>query len=641
VEVRLRSFRPLTIVLASVLAAAATVGLGAAPAPSPPAAVVAAPAPGLDAPAGPAAAAPGLPAAPASPTPRAAAPAVPAAGSPTRIVREAGAAYTAYLEQHDIGLRIKQGLPLEEMPEVSLAAARRDAAFGRALLARLGTVGEAELSDEDAISLGVLRFAAEGLAAAESARRFEAPVTPYASPLKYVHQALAMQSLATAADRERTLRLLDRYAAWIADTEALLREQAAHGFVLPRPELPLVAPQLRNAADVAGGPLRLDPSRLAAVAEPERSAFAVSYGERLRARVQPALASLLGYVEGDYAKAAPAGVGLGQYPGGLEHYRFLVHLHTTLDLTPEAIHAIGLAMGQQLDRDLDAVRSKVAFNGSLAEFRRYLRTDRRFIPRSAGEIGERLLAAQKRLEPLLPRWFSAVPKAPYGVEQLAPELAGAMTFGLYDSPNPARPRGIYYYNGSRLEERSLLMAAPLIYHELVPGHHYQIALQQENAALPLFRRFSFPTAFVEGWGEYASDLAGEMGLYADPYDRAGRIMMASFLAARLVVDTGMNALGWPRERARAYLAEHTLQSEAEIATETLRYSCDIPGQALAYALGARALHDLRARAERELGRAFDPRRFHQAVLGGGAMPLGVLSTHVDRFIAAEKRGQGR
>jgi uncharacterized protein (DUF885 family) len=552
-------------------------------------------------------------------------------------VRDAGSDYTAYLERYDFGVRVQHGLPIEEMPELSPAAAHRDAAFGQALLARLAGIDETGLPDEGAVSLGVLRFAAEGLAAGERFRELQVPVTPYSSPLHYVHQALAQQSLATAADRERTLRLIDRYAAWIGEIEALLREQAAHGVVAARAELPLVAPQFQNAADLAAGPLHLDAARLTGITEPDRAAFVAHYEERLRARVQPALASLLAYLGGDYAKAAPAGVGLGQYPGGPEYYRFLVHRYTTLDLAPEAIHKIGLALGERLDRELDAVRGAVGFAGSLADFRHFLKTDRRFFPKTPDEIGARLLQAQERLKPLLPRWFSLVPKAPYGVERLPAALEGAMTFGYYDPPNPARPRGIYYYNGSKLEERSLLFAAPLIYHELVPGHHYQIALQLENAELPGFQRDTFPAAFVEGWGEYASDLAGEMGLYADPYDRAGRLMMASFLTARLVVDTGMNALGWPLERARAYLAEHTLQSDAEIATETLRYSCDVPGQALAYALGSRTLRELRARAQRELGKDFDPRRFHQALLGSGAMPLPVLERHVDRYIRSEKR----
>ena len=211
-----------------------------------------------------------------------------------------------------------------------------------------------------------------------------------------------------------------------------------------------------------------------------------------------------------------------------------------------------------------------------------------------------------------------------------------MTFGYYDPPKPDEPSGRYRFNGSRLGERSLLTAAPLIYHELVPGHHFQVALQRENAELPPLRRESFPTAFVEGWAEYASDLAGEMGLYREPYDRYGRLAMDMFLSARLVVDTGMNALGWSLEDARRFLREHVLESETQIATETLRYSVDLPAQALAYKLGSARIRELRRRAEAELGPAFDVRRFHDAVLAPGALPLPVLEESIAGWIAAER-----
>ncbi len=211
-----------------------------------------------------------------------------------------------------------------------------------------------------------------------------------------------------------------------------------------------------------------------------------------------------------------------------------------------------------------------------------------------------------------------------------------MTYGYYQSPTASDRRGYYYYNGSSLADRSLLNAAALIYHELVPGHHFQRALQHENADLPSFRREAGWTAYTEGWGEYASSLAGEMGMYEDPYDRAGRLMMDVFLSSRLVVDTGMNALGWTRARAIEYMKANTLESDTQIATETLRYSCDIPGQALAYKMGSARIRELRARAERDLGAAFDVRRFHDAVLGSGPMPLAVLERHVDWFIETEK-----
>jgi uncharacterized protein (DUF885 family) len=212
-----------------------------------------------------------------------------------------------------------------------------------------------------------------------------------------------------------------------------------------------------------------------------------------------------------------------------------------------------------------------------------------------------------------------------------------MTFGYYQIPTADHPEGDYMYNGSRLPERSLLNAAALIYHELIPGHHFQINLATENTSLPRFRRDLFDvTAYEEGWGEYASSLAGEMGMYSDPYDRCGRLAMEAFLTSRLVVDTGMNALGWSRPRAIEYMKDNTFESDLQIGTETLRYSCDMPGQALAYMLGSRKIRELREHARAELGSRFDIRRFHDAVLGSGPLPLSVLARHIENFITEER-----
>jgi len=207
-----------------------------------------------------------------------------------------------------------------------------------------------------------------------------------------------------------------------------------------------------------------------------------------------------------------------------------------------------------------------------------------------------------------------------------------MTYGYYQVPTSTDPKGVYLFNGSMLEQRTLLNAAALSYHELVPGHHFQINLSRENRALSAFRRNALYTAFTEGWGEYASDVAGEVGMYSDPYDRAGRLAMDLFLSTRLVVDTGMNALDWSRERAMEFMRAHTLESEAQIATETLRYSTDIPAQALAYKMGSRGIHELRDATRKRLGDRFDIRRFHDAVLAQGAMPLSVLERHLERVL---------
>jgi uncharacterized protein (DUF885 family) len=215
------------------------------------------------------------------------------------------------------------------------------------------------------------------------------------------------------------------------------------------------------------------------------------------------------------------------------------------------------------------------------------------------------------------------------VKRLPVEFEGGDTFGYYQGPTAAEPQGTYYFNGSTLSERSLLRAAALIAHELIPGHHFQIARQEENESLPLLRRETLLTAFGEGWGEYASWLGEEMGLYDDPYDRAGWLMNDAMLSARLVVDTGMNALGWSRQRAMDYMREHTMLSDTEIATETLRYAVDIPAQALAYKIGSLKIIELR-----KLAKDYDVREFHEWVIGSGALPLPLLEEHVRHEMSA-------
>jgi uncharacterized protein (DUF885 family) len=210
-----------------------------------------------------------------------------------------------------------------------------------------------------------------------------------------------------------------------------------------------------------------------------------------------------------------------------------------------------------------------------------------------------------------------------------------MTFGYYQVPTASDTMGHYFYNGSKLSERNLLFAAALVFHELDPGHHFQFALQAENAGLPAFRREAAYTAFTEGWGEYASSLAGEMGMYDDAYDLYGRLLMDMFLSCRLVVDTGMNYFGWSRERAMEFMRERLLDSETQLNTETLRYAVDLPGQALAYKMGSRKLAEMRDHARATLGDRFDYRTFHDAILKTGAMPLSIVEEHVQWLLAAQ------
>jgi uncharacterized protein (DUF885 family) len=524
----------------------------------------------------------------------------------------------------------------ERLRVLSPAAAAEDARWAAAFLERVNAIAPDTLAHEDWITWSLLRWEAEIGAGHGEFYWQEVPIAPYSTPLRTIVTGFAAASLTSADERLRYLDGLHQIPTMLAQIETKLRGQMARGVVLPAAQVDAIVPMIRAfAAAPPASPFAVAQARLDTVPPDARERFAASVGDTIATAVAPAYERLAAFVDGPYRRLAGTSVGVGHYPDGDRYYRFLIRLHTGLDLTAQQIHDIGRQEVARLERELDAARREAKFGGSLEEFRTFLKTGARFFPTKPEQMGEALMAAAARIEPALGEWFMARPAAPYGVKRLSPALEPVMTYGYYQRPMPPQdPGGYYLFNGSKLEERSMLNAAALSYHELVPGHHFQIALTLENDRLSDFRKTAMYTAFVEGWAEYASDLAGEMGMYGDPYDRAGRISMDLFLSTRLVVDTGMNALGWSRERAMEYMRAHTFESETQILTESLRYSTDLPGQALAYKMGSRTIRQLRDALRAELGPSFDIRRFHQAVLAHGAMPLGVLEQHVGRSLRA-------
>ena len=553
-------------------------------------------------------------------------------------LRKAQDSYTAFVEKENLSLRTRRGLPVDSLPDVSLEKAEKDAAFGRSIIQSLAGIRVADLTHEQQLSVEILRKEGRALEEGPSHWWLTFPLTPYTFQFLGVHPALAAHPFRDRADADRYERLLSAYAAFLRSAEAKVRAQAQRGIRMPKPELPLVTGMLEPAAKESGqNLLRVAPERLAALPAADRDAFLARTASKIDAEVRPAARSLIDALGGDYAARAPDSVGLGQYPGGKDYYRYLVARTTTLDVAPEEIHRIGVAAMERINADLEQQRAKVGFAGTLAEFRQSLKKDPRFYAKTPDEVGERLMAAQNRILPRIPELFGKQPRAAFGVKRLEPALEASITFGYYQWPTPQDAKGYYKYNGTHLDERTMIGAGTLISHELVPGHHFQINLQFENDSLPAFRRDSLGyTAFVEGWGEYSSFLAGELGMYDDPYDRCGRLLFDAFLTSRLVVDTGMNLLGWSRERAMAYMRENTIQSDTEIATETLRYSSDLPSQALAYKMGMRKFVELREKAKKALGPSFDPRRYHDMILASGAVPMDLAEKKVDWFIAEEK-----
>ena len=353
-------------------------------------------------------------------------------------------------------------------------------------------------------------------------------------------------------------------------------------------------------------------------------------------QVTPAYAEFKAFVEEQYLPNTREHPGIGTLPGGKAVYAMLARHFTTTDMTPEEIHNLGLAEVARIRGEMQAVIDEVGFEGDISAFNDFLRTDPQFYYETAEELLEAYQAVSKRLDPELVKLFGKLPRMPYGVRPIAPELAPDTTTAYYMRPalDGSRP-GWYYVNLYKPEVRPKYEIEVLSVHESVPGHHLQIALAQEIDGLPEFRRNSSVTAFIEGWGLYSERLGYDMGLYQDPYSRYGQLIYDMWRAVRLVVDTGIHYFGWSRQEAIDYFKFNAAKTEADIINEIDRY-IGWPGQALAYKIGQLKMLELRANAERTLGERFDIRAFHDELLGAGAIPLDALEARMERWIAAEK-----
>lgn len=539
-----------------------------------------------------------------------------------------------------LDIYLKYGGRVDRLPELTQSRARRDAVVARALIRRIDQTWFDALPQADYVSLLAMRW--EQMMRAEAAGFWLvdfSSVTPYASPLRTVAALFARHPMEDTADTERYLYLIESYPMMVDSIRAGLAQREARGNRLPKDAIDAIVPWLRGYAQpIAQSPFMVAASRLTAIDTARRHVFHAELSDAIVMRLNPAIERLAGYLEGSYRAQAPEQIGLWQHVGGKEYYRYLVRKHTSLDVTPDEVHAIGVAEVARIEGEMARIRAQLGFRGTQADFHATLRTDPKFFAATPEEVSERLMKHYRRAAEKIPQLFSVVPTAPVNIRRLDPRLEGSMTYGYYQAPTVTDSSGYYFFNGSRLGDRSLVTAAALVFHETVPGHHFQMSLQASNQTLPAFRREGQHTAFTEGWGEYAAVIAGELGLYVDPYDAYGRLLQEAMLATRLVVDTGLNYFGWTRAKASAYMREHTLESDAQIASETLRYATDLPGQALAYKMGARELLALRSWARRELGDRFDQRAWHDEVMSLGSLPLPVLGTQLEWWIFEQKRG---
>jgi uncharacterized protein (DUF885 family) len=357
----------------------------------------------------------------------------------------------------------------------------------------------------------------------------------------------------------------------------------------------------------------------------------------IEAELLPAYRELRAFIADEYMPATRTTHGMAALPDGKAWYAYNARNSTTTDLTPDQIHRIGLDEVARIHVLIKTeVMDEVGFKGSLQEFFDFMESD----PRFQFESEEALLAYYRSLEDKVnvhvPKLFSLTPKAGFEIRPVEPFRAQSAAGGSYMRPSEdgSRP-GVFYVNTYDLPSRQTWDAEDLFLHEAIPGHHFQLALQQELTGLPKFRRFGGETAFSEGWGLYSESLGKDLGLYTDPYNYFGYLQNELWRAIRLVVDTGLHSKGWTREQVIAYMLENSATAETPAISEAERYMA-IPGQALAYKIGELKIQELRAKAEAELGPRFDIREFHAEVLKDGSVPLDVLEDKIERWIAARK-----
>jgi uncharacterized protein (DUF885 family) len=517
--------------------------------------------------------------------------------------------------------------------------------FERRLLVRQGFLERAEridrkhLSAEDQVNLDIFVRLQGDEVSEMSFKSHLMPITNRGGFHVWFPELPKRVPLKNIGDYENYIARLNDFGRHAGDQIALMREGIQQGLVLPAVVLEgyegTISPHIveNPANSLLYTPANAFPT---GVSEAEQIRLAGDIAKAIETVVVPAYREFAEFMKQEYLPAARGSIGASALPGGREFYRYRVRHFTTLDITPEEVHQLGHSEVKRIRAEMDGVIEASGFKGSFEEFLQYLRTDERFYAKTGEQLQKEIAYVLKRMDGQLPRLFGKLPRMSYGI-RVVPEYIAPRTTAAYYSPpaGDGTRAGFYYINTFNLKGRPLYQVEALSLHEAVPGHHLQIALQQELEGLPNFRRYAGFTAFVEGWGLYAERLGLEVGFYQDPYSDFGRLSYEMWRACRLVVDTGMHYLGWTRKQAILFMQENTALSLHNITAEVDRY-ISWPGQALAYKMGELKIRELRAHAENVLGERFDIRHFHDAVLGAGAVPLDVLERNVNKFIVHEQ-----
>ena len=527
----------------------------------------------------------------------------------------------------------------DRWPDLSAAGFTKRQQHDRDTLAALRAIPRGELSSADQLNYDLFAREYEQRLATQPFKPWLYQIN-HQGGIQTLSEVTELLSFVTIKDFEDWIARLDKVGTLVDQHIALLDQAVREKRTQPRAIMQRIPPQLalQTVANAEQSPFFAPFTRFTdSIGEADRARLSAAGRAAIERTVLPAYARLSKAFNERYLPATRESVGINDTPEGAAFYRERIAFHTTSSaLTADQIHAIGLAEVARIRGEMIKIKDQVGFKGSLQEFFVFLRTDPKFYYKTGQELLEGYLAVSKRIDPNLVRLFGTLPRTPYGVRPIPATSAPNTTTAYYQGPaaDGTRP-GYYYVNLYRPEVRPKYEMEVLSVHEAVPGHHLQIALAMEQAGMPDFRRNAGYTAYVEGWALYSESLGEELGLYQDPYSKFGQLTYDMWRAVRLVVDTGMHAKGWGRQQAIDFFKDNAAKTEADIVNEIDRY-ISWPGQALAYKIGQLRIQNLRAEAARELGPRFDLRRFHDALLGSGAVPLDLMEQRMRSWIAARK-----
>lgn len=525
----------------------------------------------------------------------------------------------------------------DQWPDVSPEAMERENDRRKEMLIRLKRIDRSVLSPMDQVNYDLFAQAKQR-SIDEHRFRWYLIVLNQRGGIQTADELADAIPFESNKDYQDWLQRLQRLPKYIEQTQALMQDGIRFKMLLPKVIMQRVPDQIgKQLVDNPDdspffAPFKNFPDT---VPKSESEQLLQQARQAITQSVVPAYRKLHHFFVNDYLPACPEACGAWNLPNGKAMYAFFARSFTTTSMTPDEIHATGLAEVARIRTQMGTIKEQVGFSGTLQEFFEHLRTDPKFYYQSAADLLAGYQAVSKRIDPLMVKMFRTLPRIPYGVEPIPAKIAPDTTAAYYRPPAADGTRaGSYFVNLYKPEMRPKYEMMALSLHESVPGHHLQIALAMELGELPKFRRHARFTAFVEGWGLYSEHLGEELGLYEDPYDKFGQLTYEMWRAIRLVVDTGIHHKQWTRQQAIDYFRENAAKSELDIINEIDRYIA-WPGQALAYKIGELRIKELRNRATTQLGESFDLRSFHDIVLNQGAIPLDVLERRVDSWIASQ------